>query len=158
MKGILFVPPLKGVRGRQSNNDSNNYCNKKLKGFARANGKRSTLSEKTLCLNLLKSRGLMGYQFLRQRAIDKYVVDFLSKDLNLIIELDGLTHEGREKEDLERKTNLETLGYNMIRFDDTEVVEDFSVVREILERWIENYELAHPEVMKFKKRQKRSSP
>lgn len=36
----------------------------------------------------------MGFPFLRQRPIGNYIADFLSKDLNLIIEVDGLSHNG----------------------------------------------------------------
>src|SRR5258706_7706430 len=98
--------------------NSNNYYNKNLKKYVRSNRNNSTLSEKLLWNNLLKSRGLKGYQFLRQRPIDIFIVDFFSKDLNLIIELDGITHENKKDEDNSRQRKLQSLGYILLRFDD----------------------------------------
>jgi len=34
----------------------------------------------------------MGYDFDRQRPIGNYIVDFYCKDLNLALEVDGITH------------------------------------------------------------------
>jgi len=48
---------------------------------------------------ILKTRRLKGYQFYRQKPIDKYIVDFFCKELKLIIEMDGITHEGNSKKD-----------------------------------------------------------
>lgn len=67
---------------------SNNYYNKNLKEYARKLRNNSTLAKVILWNKLLKKRQLRGYQFLRQRPIDNYIVDFFSKDLKLIIELD----------------------------------------------------------------------
>ena len=42
--------------------------------------------------NELKNGQLMGYDFDRQRPIGNYIVDFFCKDLQLAIEVDGITH------------------------------------------------------------------
>jgi very-short-patch-repair endonuclease len=116
----------------------NNYYSKSLKQFARKLRKDSTLSEINLWKYLLKSRGLKGYQFLRQRPIGRYIVDFYCKDLKLIIEHDGETHLKKEKKDMLRKTKLEGLGNTLIRFRDSEVLYEFDKVKSILENGLMN--------------------
>jgi very-short-patch-repair endonuclease len=107
---------------------------------------------------VLKARKLKGYQFHRQRPVLKYIADFFCKELNLIIELDGITHEGKREEDIIRQNDLEEHGYNVKRFPDIEVINYPDSVRECLETWIEKYEIEHPEVIKFCKRRNRTSP
>ena len=51
-----------------------------------------TFSEVVLW-NELKNGQMMGYDFDRQRPIGNYIVDFYSKDISLVIEVDGITHE-----------------------------------------------------------------
>ena len=50
--------------------------------------KDSTLAE-VLLWNQLKHRKMLGYAFLRQRPIYKYIVDFHCPKLRLVIEIDG---------------------------------------------------------------------
>jgi len=133
------------------------HYNKKLKSNAGILRKNSTLSEIILWTNLLKSRGLKGYQFYRQRPISKYVADFFCKDLKLIIELDGESHIGNNKKDRARQSKLEGLGYTIIRFDDSVIYEEFGIVKRVLEKWIEEYEGKHPEVKQFSRRNYYSS-
>jgi len=106
---------------------------------------------------LLKARKLKGYQFLRQRPIENYVVDFFCKELRLIIELDGESHIGKEVKDLNRQKVLENKKYNIIRFKDNEI-EDLDNVKRILEKWIEDYELKYPDVIRLKNRRKKIFP
>jgi len=134
---------------------SNNYYNKKLKPFARELRKHSTLSEIILWTEVLKSRKLKGYQFLRQRTVYKYIADFFCKELKLIIELDGFTHESKQFVDKVRQKELEKLGYNVIRFDDAEVMGELGRVRNDLERWIEEYERKNHDMLKTRDRKKK---
>jgi len=103
----------------------NNYYNKNLKENARKLRNNSTLAEVILWNKVLKKRQLRGYPFLRQRPIDKYIVDFFSKDLNLIIELDGEIHKFRKGKDKERENDLRKLGYSIIRFKNEEIQFEF---------------------------------
>jgi very-short-patch-repair endonuclease len=134
----------------------NFHYNKKLKHLARNLRNNPTITEKYIWSYILKSRQLKGYQFLRQRPIGKYIADFFCKDLKLIIELDGLTHEEKEIEDKTRQKNLENSGYTVLRYKDSEVMKDIDCIQTQLEKWIEKYENLHPEILKFK--QKKSSP
>ena len=82
----------------------------------------------------------MGYPFLRQRPIDKYIADFFCKELKLVIETDGISHtwENAEENDRRRTVELEALGYHVIRFDDNDVMKNIVWVKEEIESWITN--------------------
>jgi very-short-patch-repair endonuclease len=125
---------------------NNNNYNKKLKPIARNLRNNPTKSEGNLWLKVLKARKLKGYQFLRQRPIGKYIVDFFCKELKLIIELDGITHTEKEKYDLIREKYLKNLGYNFIRISDNDVMNNLNGVFMYLENWIEEFEIKHPEI------------
>ena len=101
---------------------------------------------------------MMGYQFLRQRPIDKFIVDFFCKELKLVIEVDGLTHmfeENFEKE-FNRQKRLEELGYVVIRFSDDEVLNHRDNVLRTLSGFIEIQEELNPELIELKKRKYKS--
>jgi very-short-patch-repair endonuclease len=54
--------------------------------------------------------------FFRQSVIGGYIVDFWAPQIATIIEIDGSSHEGREKSDLRRDTNLRQGGLTTVRF------------------------------------------
>ena len=85
---------------------------------------------------------MMGYDFDRQRPIGNYIVDFYSKDISLVIEVDGITHQQEhvKKNDIIRQQELESLHVSFLRFNALLVLNKIeAVVREISE-WILNYE------------------
>ncbi|MBX7042545.1 MAG: DUF559 domain-containing protein [Ignavibacteria bacterium] len=93
----------------------------RLRLFARKLRNDPTLAESILW-KLLRKKKVNGYIFLRQRPIHSYIVDFFCYKLNLIIELDGESHIGREEKDLKRQLELESMGYKVIRFKNEEVL------------------------------------
>jgi len=117
----------------------NNY-NKDLKQYARNLRNNSTLPEIILWSKVLGRKQLRGYPFLRQRPIDKYIVDFFSKDLKLIIELDGAIHRFQKKKDKQRENELKELGYSIIRFANEEILHDLIHVEKALEGFIDEFE------------------
>jgi very-short-patch-repair endonuclease len=74
---------------------------------------------------------MLGYQFLRQRPVDRFIADFMQKDLKLIIELDGYTHFDEEgyQRDLEKDERLGALGYTVLRFNDEDIIHHLEIVR-----------------------------
>jgi len=67
---------------------------------------------------LLRGGRIDGLKFRRQHPIGRYVVDFACDRLRLVIEIDGGVH-GREDvvlNDHLRQTELETLGWTVLRF------------------------------------------
>jgi very-short-patch-repair endonuclease len=114
------------------------HYNKKFKGRARDLRKQGVLSE-VLLWNQLRARKLLGCQFLRQRPIDNYIVDFYCKELCLAIEVDGSSHDGKQEEDEFRQSQLESLGIVFLRFRDKEIKNNVeSVVMKIKDtvRWL----------------------
>lgn len=105
-----------------------------LKSYARENRKNATLAEQVLWNELRGNR--YGCKFYRQHIIGDYIVDFLSHDCGLIIEVDGGYHsEPRQIQDDEvRESRLEALGFHIIRFSNEEVLYDTErVIDNILE-------------------------
>ena len=74
--------------------------------------------------NHLRNLQLDGIKFRRQHPIGKYIVDFVSLDRKLIIEIDGGQHNlPQEKErDDERTIWLESEGYGVLRFWNNDVL------------------------------------
>ncbi|MBW3546363.1 MAG: endonuclease domain-containing protein [Bacteroidetes bacterium] len=99
-----------------------------------------TFSE-VLLWNELKQRKMLGYDFDRQKPLDNFIVDFFCKELNLVIEIDGDSHNHEEayKADLIRQTKLEAYGLHFLRFDDMEVKSDMKNVLRTIEIWIERH-------------------
>ena len=110
--------------------------NQELKQRARELRKQGVLSE-VLLWSQLKCRKMCGYQFMRQKPIGDYVVDFYCSKLKLIIEIDGESHDGRFSYDMQRQSFLESMGLIVLRFNDTDVKRDISNVLMAIEGWIE---------------------
>lgn len=83
----------------------------------------------------------MNYTFNRQKPLNRYIVDFYCKPLNLVIEIDGSYHYEQEQMimDKERQQVLEEMGLSFLRFSELQVRKDMDwVLREI-----ENYIVAY---------------
>jgi len=83
---------------------------------------------------------MLGFPFLRQRPIENYIADFLCKDLNLIIEIDGYSHQFKYEEDIERDARLKQLGFHVLRFTDDEITKHITNVERSIIQWIDNKE------------------
>lgn len=79
---------------------------------------------------------MMGYQFYRQKPIGEYIVDFFCAKLKLVIEIDGESHFGKEKQDKEKTAFLESVGLTVMRFDDDQVKQGLEYVLQDIEKWI----------------------
>lgn len=93
---------------------------------------------------------MLGYQFLRQFPIDYYIADFACRKLRLIIEVDGYSHNFKQKEDQRRTEYLNTLGYTVMRFTEKEVRTQIAGIGRAIEDYIEEFEkgnvLVNPEL------------
>ncbi|MBN2613005.1 MAG: endonuclease domain-containing protein [Bacteroidales bacterium] len=111
-----------------------------LKPFARKLRKNSTPGEIILWDKVLSARKFHGFQFNRQFPLGSFIVDFICRKLNLIIEVDGYSHNFKYEEDLRREEFLKGLGYNILRFDELEVRMDLDNVIRVLEGYFEEHE------------------
>jgi very-short-patch-repair endonuclease len=106
--------------------------NKKLRPFASKLRKEMTKSESCLWKYDLKSGKMCGYHFRRQRSVLKYIADFMSVELKLVIELDGATHmlDDVIEKDIKKQKDLENAGFIVMRFTDNEVLTGIEGVAE----------------------------
>ena len=125
---------------------NNFHYNKNLQPFANKLRKDMTKAEACLWKYVLKARKLKGYQFRRQRPVLNYIADFMSMELMLVIEVDGITHWDEEvvKKDVIRQKKLEEVGFIVLRFDDNDVLHDIENVERVLLGFVEDFEKFHP--------------
>jgi very-short-patch-repair endonuclease len=69
----------------------------------------------------VKNKRLSGLDFDRQRVIGNYIVDFYCHALGLVIEIDGLSHVGKQAYDAVRDDYLSGLGLQIAHFSDRQV-------------------------------------
>ena len=114
--------------------------NKNLKKFSRNLRNDSTLGEVLLWKELRAKK--LGYTFNRQKPILNYIVDFYCKPLNLVIEVDGSSHDNDDviEKDARRQKDLEAIGLNFLRFDDREVKKDIENVIRVIKAKIKEIE------------------
>ncbi len=122
-------------------NPKNQY-NRNLKPLARKLRTEGTKGEAILWFYALKARKMYGYQFNRQFPIGDYIVDFICRKLNLIIEIDGNSHFTKSASDQKRQNDLEELGYQFLRFSEAEVVHRLDDVVGKISYAVESLEIA----------------
>ena len=101
-----------------------------------------TFSE-VLLWNQLKQGKIQGYDFHRQKPIDNYIVDFFCPKLNLIIEIDGESHQFKGEDDGLRQRKLESLRFNFLRFKDIDVKHNMVDVLDGIKNWIKERDKDH---------------
>lgn len=119
---------------------SNFHYNKNLKSFARNLRNEPTKGEKIVWYEVLQNKKMKGYRFLRQRSISNYIADFFCKDLMLVIEVDGYSHDYKVKEDEIRDKELMKLGYHILRIPDQDAFNSIENVIRTIEVAIEKIE------------------
>jgi very-short-patch-repair endonuclease len=119
------------------------HYNPKLKQNSRDLRNNSTLAE-ILLWNQLKQKKMLGYQFMRQKPVGEYIVDFYCSKLHLVIEIDGESHRDQYERELARQQDLEKLGIHFLRFHDHDVKMDMRNVLGEIQNWIEQYRRTTP--------------
>lgn len=84
----------------------------------------------------LRNRRLARWKFRRQHAIEQYIVDFVTLEGKLIVEVDGVTHARPDEiaRDAERTRELERCGFHVIRVSNTDVYDNLNGVLELIDR------------------------
>jgi very-short-patch-repair endonuclease len=82
----------------------------------------------------LRLEQLKGHTFYRQKVISNYIVDFFCPKARLIIEVDGSQHmtEKAVEADKIRDALMVKLGYRVLRFSDTDVLNNTEGVVEVI--------------------------
>jgi very-short-patch-repair endonuclease len=94
---------------------------------ARALRRNATPPEQVLW-SVLRGRRLGRLKFRRQESIGPYVVDFCCRELRLIVELDGTSHEEKADRDNVRHRWLQDQGYRIFRVTNWDVNDDLEAV------------------------------
>ena len=95
---------------------------------------RNNSTKAEICLWTEIRNKKLGYRFLRQYGVGKFVIDFYSPRLKLAIEVDGVTHLTKEEleYDERRQFEIEQLGIQFIRFTNSEIYYDIeNVIKKI---------------------------
>ncbi len=100
-----------------------------MKHLARMLRKNSTNAEHLLWKHLRAHR-LSGYKFNRQVVIEPCIVDFICLKAKLIIEADGGQHLEQRQADTKRTEYLESLGYEIMRFWNNDILNNITSVLE----------------------------
>jgi very-short-patch-repair endonuclease len=103
----------------------------RFKSRSRALRVEETVAEELLWREL-RNRQLARWKFRRQHPIDGYIVDFVTLDGKLIVEVDGGTHSTEEERarDGRRTETLERLGFHVLRVTNTDVYKNLDGVLE----------------------------
>jgi very-short-patch-repair endonuclease len=119
--------------------DKNNLSsyNKRLQPFANKLRKEMTKGEACLWKYVLRAGRMKGYQFRRQRPVLDFIADFMCKELRLVIEVDGITHDNKLEKDNHRDDKLRQAGFYVYRFTDEEVLTNIEGVMMAIERIID---------------------
>ena len=135
----IWLSPAGGGAGGGMEVDKNNLCryNKRLQPFANKLRKEMTRGEACLWKYVLRARQMKGYQFRRQRPVLDFIADFMCKELRLVIEVDGITHDNKLGKDNLRDDKLRQAGFYVHRFTDEEVLTNIEGVSMAIERIIE---------------------
>ena len=82
----------------------------------------------------LKANRLGGLHFRRQQVIGQYIVDFYCHQAELVVEVDGGVHIGREEIDQIREQRLQSFGLKVLRFTNIEIDQHMDVVLDMILR------------------------
>ncbi|MBL8520769.1 MAG: endonuclease domain-containing protein [Betaproteobacteria bacterium] len=95
----------------------------------------STDAERMLWQHL-RSRQIHNAKFRRQHAIENYIVDFVSFDVMLVIEIDGGQHAHQAAYDERRDAFLASAGFKVLRFWNSDVLQNLEGVLQAVETYV----------------------
>jgi very-short-patch-repair endonuclease len=84
----------------------------------------------TILWSKLKTKQIEGVKFRRQQPIGNFIVDFVSFEKCIVIELDGGQHKLNKDKDNERDRILTESGFKVFRFWNNEIFENLNGVLE----------------------------
>ena len=79
-----------------------------------------------------------GHKIRRQHVIDNFISDFVCLSKKVIIEIDGEIHKFQQEKDNLRTIRLNTLGYEVIRFTNDEVLNTPGKVAQTIKNYLNN--------------------
>jgi leucyl-tRNA synthetase len=107
-----------------------------LKTNSQSNRQNLTQAEGILWQVLRNNK--IGYKIRRQHAIDGYIADFVCLSKGLVIEVDGGYHEFTTEQDELRTAIINSEGFEVIRFTNSEVINNTLQVVEAIKNKLDN--------------------
>jgi very-short-patch-repair endonuclease len=97
--------------------------------------RRMTEPEK-IVWEIIRKNAIFGLKFRRQHPINSYIADFYCHKVKLVIEIDGETHnqESAKLYDENRTNVLNSFGIEVIRFKNTDIRKNISLVKKEIEK------------------------
>jgi very-short-patch-repair endonuclease len=84
----------------------------------------------------LRAKRFESVKFRRQKVVGNYIVDFAARDPMLVVEIDGDSHGETAVYDADRTRYLESCGYRVVRFGNSDVMTNLEGVLTELQRVI----------------------
>jgi len=139
--GPLYSPPLEGRDSPKANlgvveeRNSRNYFtlpyNPKLKERARELRKAGNLPEVLFWQQVHKGK-FKEFDFDRQKIIGNYIVDFYCGNCQVVIEIDGSSHDDKQEYDAARDAYLESLGLTVIHIPAKDILQNLDATMQWL--------------------------
>lgn len=101
---------------------------KDLTPLAKTNRNNPTVAENKIWKEVLR-KNQTGFRFLRQKPLDRFILDFYCSKLDLAIETDGNSHDQKKNYDSERDKFLQQIGIKTIRFTNYEILNELEKVK-----------------------------
>lgn len=128
---------MQNKKRRKAKNYFNLPYNPKLKDRAKALRKAGNLAE-VIFWKQVRNKQFLGLDFDRQKIIGNYIVDFYCPNLNLVIEIDGSSHNDKKEYDARRDMYLQELGVTVVHYTDKQVLTQIEGVLRNLKDMVEN--------------------
>ncbi len=106
--------------------------NPELRQRARDLRKAGNLAE-VLFWKQVRNKSFKGLDFDRQKIIGNYIVDFYCPNCQVVVEIDGASHNDKQDYDARRNEYLKSIGLTVIHFTDYEVKENIDSVMQFLD-------------------------
>ncbi len=102
---------------------------------ARTLRRAATPAERALWVHLARSQ--LGAKFSRQMPVGPFFADFLCRELALVIELDGFSHDVAPERDVPRDRWMAAHGFTVLRFTNADVYENVEGVVTVISAEVE---------------------
>jgi very-short-patch-repair endonuclease len=107
--------------------------NPALRQRARELRKAGNLAE-VLFWKQVRNKSFKGLDFDRQKIIGNYIVDFYCPNCQVVVEIDGASHNDKQEYDAKRDEYLQSIGLTVFHFTDYEVKENIDAVMNFLDK------------------------
>ncbi|MCH2188244.1 DUF559 domain-containing protein [Candidatus Gracilibacteria bacterium] len=111
------------------------YAPKYVIDLAREMRQKGT-KEEDILWELLRRKQLGGIKFRRQHPFGRYIADFYSHELKLVVEIDGKIHEKQKEYDKIRDEIIQQYGVKILRIQSSEIYDDISSVLQKITSYI----------------------